>query len=143
MNTGAFGGLKEKTKAVFVIATANSIADLPPELLRKGRFDEIFFIDLPKKNEREEIFRIHLEKRKRKAADYRLAELAEASDGYSGAEIEMAIVEAMYTAFGEDRQFATEDVITALSDSVPLSKTMSERIGELRQWAKRRARMAS
>lgn len=135
--------MQEKSKAVFVIATANSISDLPPELLRKGRFDEIFFIDLPKEAEREEIFRIHIKKRGRKAEKYDINGMAKASEGFSGAEIEMAVVEAMYTGFGDDREFGAEDIVSALKSSVPLSTTMAESIGELRRWASERARMAA
>lgn len=135
--------MQEKEKAVFVIATANSISDLPPELLRKGRFDEIFFIDLPKEAEREEIFRIHIKKRRRKPEEYDISGMAKASEGFSGAEIEMAVVEAMYTGFGAGREFGVDDIISALRSSVPLSKTMAESIGELRQWASERARMAT
>ena len=135
--------MQEKTKPVFVIATANSIADLPPELLRKGRFDDIFFIDLPRKNERADIFDIHIRKRKRETANFEIGDLSEASDGYSGAEIEMAIVESMYTGFEANREFTTEDIKKALDAAVPLSTTMAENIGELRAWAAERARMAS
>ncbi len=135
--------MQEKQKPVFVIATANSIANLPPELLRKGRFDEIFFIDLPQKKERKEIFEIHIRKRKRDPAKYDLDSLAENSDGFSGAEIEMAIVEAMYRAFDADREFVTEDVLVSTKNQVPLSTTMAEDIGALRQWALKRARPAS
>ncbi len=134
--------MQEKTKAVFVIATANSISDLPPELLRKGRFDEIFFIDLPKKAERAEIFRIHIHKRGRKPSDYKIDEFVENSEGFSGAEIEMAVVEGMYAGFGRKREFTTEDILAALRASVPLSRTMFEEIESLRSWAAQRARMA-
>ncbi|MDH4185226.1 MAG: AAA family ATPase, partial [Nitrospinota bacterium] len=110
---------------------------------RKGRFDEIFFIDLPTENERKDILNIHVKKRKRDAAKYDLARLAKASQGYSGAELEMAIVEAMYTAFGEKREFTNEDIAAAIKSSVPLSRTMAEEIASLRQWATHRARLAS
>ena len=135
--------MQEKTRPVFVIATANSISELPPELLRKGRFDDIFFIDLPRQAERSEIFRIHLEKRKRSAENFDTRELARVSEGFSGAEIEMAVVEAMYSGFGARREFTTEDIIIALRSSVPLSRTMAEDIDALRRWAGERARMAS
>ncbi len=135
--------MQEKTSAVFVIATANSIADLPPELLRKGRFDDIFFIDLPTQEERKEIFDIHLSKRGRNPVDFQTTSLAQQANGFSGAEIEMAIVEAMYTAFGEKREFTTDDITTSLEDSVPLSRTMYEDIKALRQWAHQRARLAT
>jgi len=135
--------MQEKTKAVFVIATANSISDLPPELLRKGRFDEIFFIDLPSEKERKDILKIHISKRKRDVAKYNIDALSKASNGYSGAELEMAIVESMYTAFGEKREFGDKDIAAAIKASVPLSRTMAEEIQKLRQWASHRARMAS
>lgn len=135
--------MQEKTKPVFVIATANSISDMPPELLRKGRFDDIFFIDLPKESERDEIFHIHLSRRKRKPESFDIGALVKLTAGYSGAEIEMAIVEAMYTGFSAGREFDTNDVAQAIRASVPLSRTMAEGIQELREWAKARARMAS
>jgi SpoVK/Ycf46/Vps4 family AAA+-type ATPase len=134
--------MQEKTKAVFVIATANAISEMPPELLRKGRFDEIFFIDLPSGGERGDILRIHLGKRKRDAAKYGVETLAAASQGFSGAELEMAIVDAMHTAFAQKREFTGDDVLTAIKKSVPLSRTMAEEIGALRQWATHRARSA-
>ncbi|MDH5637031.1 MAG: AAA family ATPase [Nitrospinota bacterium] len=135
--------MQEKTKAVFVIATANSISDLPPELLRKGRFDEIFFIDLPTEEERREIIKIHVTKRKRNVAKYNIDMLAKASEGYSGAELEMAIIESMYTAFGDKREFNDSDITQAIKESVPLSRTMAEEIQKLREWAYQRARLAS
>jgi len=135
--------MQEKSKPVFVVATANSIDHLPPELLRKGRFDEIFFVDLPDTNEREAIFRIHLEKAGRAPADYDISGLAVSSDGFSGAEIEQAVVDAMYAAFPERREFTTDDVLRALARTVPLSETQRERVSALRAWAKGRARWAT
>lgn len=135
--------MQEKTAPVFVVATANSIADLPPELLRKGRFDEIFFIDLPSLGERREILRIHVNKRGRDPQKYALDDLAALADGFSGAELEMAVVEAMYSGFGQGREFSTKDIAEAVTATVPLSRTMAEEIGSLRDWAKTRARMAS
>ncbi|HWP34603.1 MAG TPA: AAA family ATPase [Thermodesulfobacteriota bacterium] len=136
--------LQEKTSPVFVIATANAVSLLPPELLRKGRFDEIFFVDLPTFEERESIFRIHLQKRGRDPAQFDLAELAAYSEGYSGAEIEQAIVSALYDAFDQGaRPLTTADIVASLKETVPLSQTMSEEIAELREWASRRARPAS
>ena len=135
--------LQEKTDPVFVVATANRVEDLPPELLRKGRFDEIFFIDLPVAKEREEIFAIHLRRRRREPGAFDLARLAAASEGYSGAEIEQAIVEGMYAGFSSSREFTTEDLLEALQSSVPLSRTMAEDIAGLRAWASTRARPAS
>jgi SpoVK/Ycf46/Vps4 family AAA+-type ATPase len=135
--------LQEKTKPVFVIATANDITQLPPELLRKGRFDEIFFVDLPGPVERQEIFRIHLEKRHRAAAQFDLPQLQEHSAGFSGAEIEQVIIAALYDAFEHGRPLTTADVLKSLHDTVPLSQTMAEQITALRAWSKTRARAAS
>lgn len=135
--------LQEKTAPVFVVATANRIEELPPELMRKGRFDEIFFIDLPTTSEREDIFAIHLRKRKRDPDKFDLHQLAAASLGFSGAEIEQVIVSALYDAFDEGRDIATADILNNVRSSVPLSRTMREQIDELRQWAETRARPAS
>ncbi len=127
--------MQERTAAVFLIATANDIGALPPELLRKGRFDEIFFVDLPGLEARTQIIEIHLKKRKRKPADFDLAALAEASDGYSGAEIEQAISSSLYDAFATKSELKTEHVVAALRGSPPLSVTMAERVNALREWA--------
>ena len=135
--------LSEKTAPVFVVATANDISQLPPELLRKGRLDEIFFVDLPAKEERAEIFGIHITKRGRDAGRFDLDALAEASTNFSGAEIEEAINSALYDAFYERGEITTGHVMTALSQTVPLAKTMDEQISHLRGWADGRARNAS
>jgi SpoVK/Ycf46/Vps4 family AAA+-type ATPase len=135
--------LQEKNSAVFTIATANDISQLPPELMRKGRFDEIFFIDLPTAREREAIFRIHLRKRNRDPGDFEMEALADSSKGFSGAEIEQAIVSALYDAFEEDRPLTTPDIVRNLGQTVPLSRTVAETITALRQWAEKRARKAS
>ncbi len=135
--------LQEKTAPVFVVATANRIEDLPPELLRKGRFDEIFFVDLPSEEERQEIFEIHIRKRKRDPANFDIHQLAAASIGFSGAEIEQVIVAALYDAFDQHRDITTEDLLHNIRNSVPLSRTMKEQIDELRKWASTRARNAS
>ncbi len=135
--------LSEKTAPVFVVATANDISQLPPELLRKGRLDEIFFVDLPSPDERKEIFKIHVTKRKRDAAQFDLETLAQASHDFSGAEIEEAINSALYDAFYAKKELTMEDVQTALSQTVPLAKTMDEQINRLRSWAEGRARNAS
>ena len=123
--------------------TANAIDTLPPELLRKGRFDEIFFVDLPTAAERAEIFAIHLRKRRRHPEAFAVAALVKASEGFSGAEIEAAIVAAMYHAFPADREFTTADVTKALGETVPLSETMEEKVQALRAWARPRARWAT
>ena len=136
--------MQEKTAPCFVVATANDIGALPPELLRKGRFDEIFFLDLPTVEEREEIFRVHLRKRNRVVQDFDVARLSRESEGYVGAEIEQAIVEAMYLAFNERREFKTEDISVALRRQVPLSVSQRETIGALRAWLREgRAQSAS
>lgn len=136
--------LAEKCSPVFVLATANNVSILPPELLRKGRFDEIFFVDLPAARERENIFAIHIRRRGREPGRFRLAELAAASEGFSGAEIEQALISAMFDAFYDDgREVAPGDVLRALSETVPLSRTMGESIDSLREWCATRARPAS
>ena len=135
--------LSEKTAPVFVVATANDISQLPPELLRKGRLDEIFFVDLPSPEERKEIFRIHVNKRGRDAAKFDLSALAGASGEFSGAEIEESINSALYDAFYAKQELTTEHVQVALSQTVPLARTMDEQINRLRSWAEGRARNAS
>lgn len=135
--------LSEKTAPVFVVATANDISQLPPELLRKGRLDEIFFVDLPSDAEREEIFRIHLNRRKRPAENFDTAALSAASKDCSGAEIEESINSALYDAFYAKGEITTESVLQTLSQTVPLAKTMDEQINRLRSWAEGRARNAS
>jgi len=136
--------MQEKTTPCFVVATANDIAALPPELLRKGRFDEIFFLDLPTAGEREEILAVHLAKRRRIAADYDVPRLARRCQGYVGAEIEQAVIDAMYVAFNEHREFTTDDVEAAFGRQVPLSVSQREVIGALREWLREgRAQSAS
>ena len=135
--------LQDKTAPCFVVATANDVSALPPELLRKGRFDEIFFVDLPDEPERIDIFSIHLKKRRRDPALFDLKALAKATNGYSGAEIEQAIIAAMYDAFNQDRDILTDDILKAARQSIPLSETMKEKIDILRFWAETRARPAS
>ena len=135
--------LSEKTAPVFVVATANDISQLPPELLRKGRLDEIFFVDLPSPDERKDIFRIHVTKRGRDAAKFDLAALAGGSSEFSGAEIEESINSALYDAFYAKQELTTELVQVALAQTVPLAKTMDEQISRLRSWAEGRARNAS
>jgi len=135
--------LQEKDKPVFVVATANDISNLPPEMLRKGRFDEIFFVDLPNEEELKDIFKIHIAKTLRNPQDFNLISLVDASKGFTGAEIEQAITDAMYNAFERDEEFSTKDILEAISNTVPLSKFMKESVDELRLWAKNRARKAS
>jgi len=135
--------LSEKNAPVFVVATANDISQLPPELLRKGRLDEIFFVDLPSRDERMEVFRIHIAKRGREVSGFDLEALAEASRDFSGAEIEEAINSALYDAFYAQDELTTEHVLIALGQTVPLARTMDEQINRLRTWAEGRARNAS
>lgn len=135
--------LSEKTAPVFVISTANDISQLPPELLRKGRFDEIFYVDLPSVEERREIFKIHLAKRGRKAEKFDVARLAESAKGFSGAEIEESIISALFDVFSAGKELETDDVRKAIAETVPLSRTMEEGLTRLRAWADGRARNAS
>jgi len=135
--------LSEKTAPVFVMATANDISQLPAELLRKGRLDEIFFVDLPSDEERAEILRIHLSKRGRDPESFDVPALVSKSQGFSGAEIEEAIISALYDAFYNNSELSTDQVLTAIGQTVPLSKTMDEQINRLRSWAEGRARNAS
>ena len=143
--------MQEKTAPVFVIATANDISSLPPELLRKGRFDEIFFVDLPTSREREKIFSVHLKKRMKnsnihheiEATDEICRELANASVGYVGAEIEQIVIASMYEAFYADRGLRKDDILKSIKETVPLSSTQREQILALREWAKERAVLAT
>jgi len=127
--------LAEKKESVFVLATANDVTRLPPELLRKGRFDELFFVDLPRHEVREAIFRIHLRRRGRAPEDFDLARLAERTIGFSGAEIEQVVVSALYTAFGEGREIDTATLVEEAAGTKPLSETMREQVAALREWA--------
>jgi len=137
--------MQDKRAPVFVVATANDVAALPPELLRRGRFDEVFFLDLPTLDERREIFSVHLAKRRRLPEEYMLDRLARESAGYVGAEIEQSVIDAMYVAFNEGpREFTTEDVSRALARLVPLSRSQRESIEFLRDWLREgRAQSAS
>ena len=139
--------MQEKTAPVFVIATANNISGLPAELLRKGRFDEIFFVDLPTHRERKEIFKLHLEKRlkdkdvssKLELNDELFTKLADMTEGFVGAEIEQVVISALYEAFFNKRPLEFSDLETTLKNVVPLSVTQKEQILALRQWANIRA----
>jgi AAA+ superfamily predicted ATPase len=130
--------MQERRDGVFVLATANQVEQLPPELLRKGRFDEVFFVDLPDTPSRSEILRIHLERRNRDPAQVDLGRLAEASAGFSGAELEQVVVSALYSAFSGDGEFGTELLLKELQGTRPLSVTAAERIDGLRRWARER-----
>ncbi len=135
--------LSEKRSPVFVVATANDVSDLPPELMRRGRFDEIFFVDLPTAKERAEILSIHLARRGRDPLQFRLAEHADQAERLTGAELEQAVSAALYAAFAESRDIADGDLVNAIDETVPLYDTFEERIKELRDWARNRTRLAS
>jgi AAA+ superfamily predicted ATPase len=126
--------MQEKTDPVFVVATANDVAALPPETMRRGRFDEVFFLDLPTEPERREIITVHLRKRRRDPAAFDVYHLAQACDGYTGAELEQAIIDAMYQAFAEGRDVHTADIAAAIGRTVPLSRSQREVIEHLRAW---------
>ena len=137
--------LSEKTKPVFVVATANNVDMLPLEIIRKGRFDEIFFLDLPEFNEREQIFKIHIQEfRPNKWESFDYSKLAQLSEAFSGAEIRQSIIEAMYHAFYEKREFTTEDICLALNELIPLAQLENNQTLKLQNWASSgRIRLAS
>jgi SpoVK/Ycf46/Vps4 family AAA+-type ATPase len=137
--------LSEKTKPVFVVATANNVDRLPLEIIRKGRFDEIFFLDLPQKQEREQIFKIHIQEFRPNSWElFDYIKLAQLSESFSGAEIKQSIIEAMYHAFYEEREFTTEDICFALNELIPLAQLESNQTKKLQSWASSgRIRLAS
>ena len=128
---------------MFVVATANSVSGLPPEMLRRGRFDELFFVDLPNYHERRHILSIHLGKRGWKSDKYDLNSIANKSEGYSGAELEQIVVAAMIDAYEQGRVLAQEDLEKSREQLVPLSVTMEEKVFQLREWANTRCRRAT
>ncbi len=131
--------MQDRESGVFLAATSNNIAALPPEMLRKGRFDEIFFVDLPGPEARAAIFALHLKKRGRDAAAFDLPLLSATSEGFSGAEIEQSIVAALYTAFGQKQQLSTEILAAEIRSTQPLSVTRAEDLQAIRNWARNRA----
>ena len=135
--------MQEKTSPVFVIATANDVSQLPPELLRKGRFDELFFVDLPDEPEREAIWRIHIRRRNRDDAKLDVKAFVKLSEGFTGSEIEQAVVDALFDCFDQGADLDTGAIARAIDATVPLSVTMAEDVQRLRQWAANRARRAS
>ncbi len=135
--------MQDRVAPVFVAATCNNVTALPPELIRKGRFDELFFVDLPNQAEREQVLSIQLNRRKRNPSDFDLKQVAAAAKGYSGAEINAAVQTALYVAFSEKKQLSTQLLLDALAQTVPLSTTRSEEIAALRDWAGTRAVPAS
>jgi len=135
--------MQDRKAPVFVAATCNNVTALPPELIRKGRFDELFFVDLPGQAERRQIFSIQLERRKRNPGEFDLDQAGAAANGYSGAEIDAAVQTALYAAFSEKQQLTTQLLLDALAQTVPLSTTRAEEIRALREWARTRAVHAS
>ncbi len=135
--------MQEKKAPVFVVATANDVAQLPPEMLRKGRFDELFFVDLPAAGERSDIWRIQVAARGRDPDALDIGALARASDGFTGAEIEQAYIDAMYAAFAAGREPGMIDIAGAIGSTVPLSRLMRDEMARLRKWAGGRCRMAA
>jgi SpoVK/Ycf46/Vps4 family AAA+-type ATPase len=131
--------MQEKKAPVFIVATSNDISSLPPEFLRKGRFDEIFFVDLPAAEERKTIFAIHLSRHKQDPSRFDLEKLAAASEGFSGAEIEEAVTSSLYAAFNQKTPLTMEMVVKEIHATYPLSVTMKEKIDALREWARERA----
>jgi SpoVK/Ycf46/Vps4 family AAA+-type ATPase len=135
--------MQDRNAPVFVAATCNNVSALPPELIRKGRFDELFFVDLPSPSERKQIFSIQLARRKRNPAEFDLETIDAAANGYSGAEIDAAIQAALYAAFSGKKPLTTQLLLDALAQTVPLSVTRAEEVKALRDWARTRAVHAS
>jgi SpoVK/Ycf46/Vps4 family AAA+-type ATPase len=127
--------MSERRKPAFIVATANDITRLPPEMVRKGRFDEIFFVDLPSLSNRSDILKIHLQKRNLESKKFDLEALTKATEGFSGSEIEQAIVSAMYTAHAQGRELSQADLLTEIRQTRPLSVVMAENVEGLRHWA--------
>lgn len=135
--------LQEKESSVFVIATANDVTALPPELLRKGRFDEIFFVDLPSASERKDILKIHLDKKKRDPVGLDLEALTSSTQGFSGSELEQVVISALYDAFEAGEELTAARLQKSAREIIPLSLTMKEGLDRMREWARTRARRAS
>jgi SpoVK/Ycf46/Vps4 family AAA+-type ATPase len=131
--------MQSRESGIFLAATSNNITLLPPEMMRKGRFDEIFFVDLPGTEVRAALFELHLKKRGRDTSTFDLPKLALGSEGFSGAEIERAIIAGLYTAFAQKEQLTTEVLLGEIRSTQPLSVTRAEEVQSIRQWAKTRA----
>lgn len=134
--------MQDRESGVFLAATSNNISMLPPEMMRKGRFDEIFFVDLPGTKARAALFELHLKKRGRDTSAFDLAKLASGSEGFSGAEIEQVIVAGLYTAFAQKQQLSTEVLLAEMHATQPLSVTRAEEVEAIREWARTRAAAA-
>src|SRR2546427_10171367 len=137
------GWMQERKAPVFVAATCNNVTALPPELIRKGRFDELFFLDLPNQSERKQIFAIQLNRRKRNPSEFDLDRIAAAAKGYSGAEIDAAVQTALYAAYSSKQPLSVQALLDALKGTVQMSTTRAEDIQALREWARTRAVPAS
>jgi SpoVK/Ycf46/Vps4 family AAA+-type ATPase len=135
--------MQERKAPVFVATTCNDVSVLPPGLIRKGRFDELFFVDLPNQTERKQIFALELRRRNRRPAEFDVGQVAAAALGYSGAEIQAAVQAALYASFSSKQPVATSSLIDALARTVLLSTTRAEEIQQLRDWARGRAVPAS
>jgi SpoVK/Ycf46/Vps4 family AAA+-type ATPase len=135
--------MQEKVKPVFVVATANDVSKLPPEFLRKGRFDEMFFVDLPDALERAQIWDIVIKRHGRRPTDYDTVVLARACEQFTGAEIEAVFIDAMHEAYAAGREPGPKDIVEAITHTVPLANLMDGQIAALRHWAKGRAREAA
>ena len=135
--------MQEKTRGLFVAATANRIDLLPAEMIRRGRFDQVFFVDLPSSEERKEIFQIHLKRRGEDMRKYDFILLAQATDNYSGAEIEQIVVSGAARAISEGRDLTQDDLYWEINHLIPLATTMQEQIKAIRSWARKRAISAS
>src|ERR1700733_5028508 len=131
--------MQEKRSPVFIVATANDVSQLPPEMLRKGRFDELFFVDLPNQTEREAVWSIQIQKYLRQPKEFDLVQLARATDGLTGSEIENVFVDSLFHAFDLGKEPTDLSITQVLVDFVPLSKLMAEQIKGLRDWARGRA----
>jgi len=140
---GLLTWMQEKKAPVFVFATLNKAEGLPPEVFRRGRFDDVFFVDLPTTAERTAIWNVHISKRERDASKFNVSSLVKQSDGYSGAEIEASFVDGMFDAFSADEEVTTEHILKAMETNVPLSKMASDKITAMREWAKGKAKLAS
>jgi SpoVK/Ycf46/Vps4 family AAA+-type ATPase len=134
--------MQDHRRPIFIIATANDIERLPPELMRKGRFDEIFFVDLPGLQQREAILSIHLRKRGRDKANFDMPRLLAETENFTGAEIEQAVISGLYAAYAEKAEMTTEHIVCAIQSTRPLAVVMRERVAALRAWAQGRCVMA-
>jgi SpoVK/Ycf46/Vps4 family AAA+-type ATPase len=135
--------MQEHKRPVFMVATANDVTNLPPEFLRKGRFDEIFAVDLPTQEERKVILSIHLAAKKRDRANFDIDAVSQATNGFTGSEIESAVVQGLFRAFDEGKEMNTQHLLAAANEIVPLAVTAKEQIDGIREWARNRARFAS